>query len=233
MNFLHQNLALAARKSACFFGSNLTTMELHSLRWLRNEANAGLIVVCKADKGRQLVIANKRDYVNAVLSFICNSGNYKRTEFNAKFRTVALIRRVVAEFADLFDEQTKQVLLGNTNNPRSRQFYVLPKLHKSKLVWASNFPPVRPICPDVGTESSTSGKYLALVLAPVMQSCATYCKSSTSLLQQLYRLRNLNHSCVFLTADIDALYPSIKPVEAYDIVESELRIITLIDDLPQ
>jgi hypothetical protein len=233
LKFLNQGLLDAVKKSTFFRCSNLSEEERGALSWLKHQIKMSHLIVCKADKGRQLVIAKPSDYNRAVKDFLQSSNNYSLVPFNKKFRTAALIRKVVSDFETCFDIRTRECLLVGTLQPRSRMFYALPKLHKPAAVWKNNFPPMRPICPDVCTETSNSAKYLALALAPIMQSGVTYFPSSTKLIQQLYQLRNLPDSCVFLIADIDSLYPSIQPEEAYNVVEAELRKSTPNAELPQ
>jgi hypothetical protein len=218
------NLDFAVQNSGVFANSNLSIEELGGLSWCKTMVKSGQVVITKADKGRQWVVANRTDYVAAMRDFLNNSGNYQLVQFNSKFRTAALIIKLVNEFSSLFDANTKACLLSNTKHPRTRNIYGLPKVHKHKTGCNNNFPPIRPICPDVDTETAFSARYLALALLPLAEMGNSYFKSSAVLVSELFQLRNLPCSSVLVTVDIEALYPSIPPLEAYRVVELELEL---------
>jgi hypothetical protein len=86
---------------------------------------------------------------------------------------------------------------------------------------------MRPICPDVRTETSMSGKFIAAYLTPFVKRLPTYIANSMSLLRILGNLRHIPKDAVWLVADIDQLYPSIPVDDAYrtvcDVIEESRR----------
>jgi hypothetical protein len=70
----------------------------------------------------------------------------------------------------------------------------------------------------VETETAMSGKYLACARTPLVRQGASYFVSSADLVRILHRLRNLPSTAVSGVVDIDSLYPSTPPKEAYDVV---------------
>jgi hypothetical protein len=233
LRFLNFNLEFAVNSTFFLPFSNLSSEELSILGHLRSLVRRKQIIISKADKGRQWIIANYDDYYNAVLRFIDSSGNYQRIPFNSKFKTAAQIKRVINNFAELLDVRTRLCLLAHTDNPKSRRFYGLAKIHKPRNVWVDNFPPIRPICPDVGTETANSAKYIALALKPIMMAGFSFIKSSAELVKLISTLHNLPASCILLTVDIDALYPSIPPVLAFQCIKIAVNKYTPNDKVPQ
>ena len=81
---------------------------------------------------------------------------------------------------------------------------------------------MRPICPDVRTESSSSGKFIAEFLQPFVQKIPSYLGNSYELIGKLSRISKLPDSAVLLTVDIESLYPSIPVQDALDTVKDLL-----------
>jgi hypothetical protein len=134
LEHLNTNLNCAIEQTFFVQHSNLSGRELSALEWLRSLVRHRVVAIIKADKGGQWAVANFRDYCCAVKQFIISSGNYKAVPFNSKYKVAALIKRTVADFADIVDNETRTCLLAHTNQPKSRRFYGLPKIHKPKTV---------------------------------------------------------------------------------------------------
>ena len=82
---------------------------------------------------------------------------------------------------------------------------------KDRNKWVNGVPPMRPICPDVCTESTVSGRFVAAHLQPFVERAQTFFKNSYSLIAILKNLRDIPVSAVFMTGDVDSLYPNIPP----------------------
>jgi hypothetical protein len=230
---LRFNLELAANLTHFITYSNLSTEEWRVANWLRDLVRRKKIMLTKADKGRQWVVADYRDYVMAMERFINSSGNYRKVPFNSKYKIAAGIKRTVNKFRDLLDERTRMCLLAHVTHPRSRQFYGLLKIHKPKTSWVNNFPPIRPICPDLETETANSAKYVALALKSIMMAGTSFIKSSFDLVEEITRMRDLPTTCCLITVDIDSLYPSIPPLLAFQIIKRAIYRHTPNDTLPK
>ena len=93
-------------------------------------------------------------------------------------------------------------LLQARNKPlRLCRFYMLIKVHKPTLAG-------RPICSSIACPTYFASQYLDSVLQPLARASPSYVCNSTSFLQRLEQL-HLPHDCVFVTADVTNLYPSI------------------------
>ena len=101
----------AARRSPLRRALNVEPNELTALAELHRAVKNGQIVLRKADKGRQIVLLNKCDYVRAVEKLLCDTANYKRVPFNGKYRAGALAIACVKRLDDTFSEYLKKDLL--------------------------------------------------------------------------------------------------------------------------
>ena len=113
---------------------------------------------------------------------------------------------------DILTNKQAQALLLYTAKPATRYFYGLPKTHKQVNKWTNGMPPLRPICPDLRSETTATGCFIARYLNPLLSTIKSYCKNSYELKDRLLALPQLGPDTVLLTSDVDSLYPSI-PVQ--------------------
>jgi hypothetical protein len=199
---------------------NVTDAELRSYFKFRSAIQSGTVTIRKADKSRQFVILNTDDYTAGVRRLLDDQLNYRRVPFNGKFRAAALMKRVIQTFGQCVDQHTRNVLLTHVARPATRCFYALPKTHKPRDKWVGGIPPMRPICPDVKTESSASGKFIATHLQPYVESLPTFLKNSYDLDAELDNASGIPDSAIMLVADVEALYPSIPTGVAFSTIQA-------------
>jgi hypothetical protein len=229
LKFAHSELVQAASMSHSTGVCNVSGAELSAFKQLKALVRSGALTIRKADKSRQFVILDASAYRKGALNLLADVRNYKEVPFNGKYKAAAMTIQAVKRFGTGLPKYLQDALLLHTVKPRSRQFYVLPKTHKDVSKWVDGIPPFRPICPDVGTESSISGRFVASHLQYFVQRAPTYFKNAYSLLPILKGLVDIPESAVFLTGDIDSLYPNVPPEEAleevtklFDRAESEI-----------
>ena len=138
-------------------------------------------------------------------------------------RSAALLIQVVRKYEAFLGKNLSRLLLSNTRKPNARVFYGLPKTHKPRDKWTDSFPPLRPICPDVGTETAASGRYIAKFLQPYFEQIPSYLRNSFQLVHMLNDFADLPATAAFLVADVDSLYPNIPVQDAFDSVQRLLR----------
>ena len=97
------------------------------------------------------------------------------------------------------------VLQRSTLPVKPAYVYFLIKIHKNPVTG-------RPICSSVRTPLYHASKYVDRILQPVMRAAASYIPNSATLAARL-NVTRFPPDCVFGTADITNLYPSI-PTEA-------------------
>jgi hypothetical protein len=196
---------------------------MKSFKKLLHHVRTGTLIIRKADKGRQFVLLDADDYAKGVKRLLYDETNYTKVPFNGKFKAAALIRRVVTNFGGYLSESMKQDMLLFNRNPATRLFYALPKTHKSKDKWVDGVPPMRPICPDVKTESTASGKYIAAHLQPLVAKLPSYLANSFDLVNELQQITRVPDGAVMMAVDIEALYPSIPTGDALNVVVELLQ----------
>jgi hypothetical protein len=208
---------------------NITPAEWAAIRKLRKLVRDKKIVIRKADKCRQIVVCDYDQYQRAVLRLLNDRNNYQTIPYNGNMRSAALLIQTVRKHEAFLGQNLSRLLLSNTRKPNARVFYGLPKTHKPRDKWTDSFPPLRPICPDVNTETSASGRYLAKFLQPYFEQIPSYLRNSLQLVHTLNDHFNLPAAATFLVADIDSLYPNIPVQDAFDSVHRLLRADTQAD----
>lgn len=79
LSFLHvfkRHLATAVDNADCSFVANLSARERLALLDLRRRTTTRQIAIRKADKGRQIVVCDYRDYVSSVEDFLSDKTSY-------------------------------------------------------------------------------------------------------------------------------------------------------------
>jgi hypothetical protein len=202
---------------------NLLPEERAELRAFKSLCLERKIAVRKADKSQQIVIMNYLDYEKGMQELLNNTANYEIIPFNKKFEVAAKITALIKSFQGiLFDQKQIEILLQNTKRPENRLIYGLPKTHKPREKW-NKIPPLRPIVPDLRTETAVTGKLIAFYLAPIFVSIRSYIKNSYDLVQLLGKFQTLPETAVVLVADIDNLYPSLPIRSTHTRVISAIR----------
>jgi hypothetical protein len=205
------NLILEYRNGDERFPNNLDPSLMGAFQRLKQLVNSRQIVIRKADKSRQICVLEPEKYDQAVKSQLSDTTSYLPTAFNMKNKCAALLIQCVREFAKkkLLTDREAKTLLQYTDKPASRCFYGLPKTHKPTIKWTGGMPPLRPICPDIRTETAATGCFIAQYLSPQLDSIKSYIKNSYVLKDLLLRTNSLGPQTVMLTADVESLYPSI------------------------
>jgi hypothetical protein len=202
---------------------NISASEWAGVRTLRKLIREKKIIIRKADKSRQIVICDYDQYQRAAVRLLDDHNNYQKIPHNENMRSAALLIQVVRKYESFLGKNLSQLLLFNTRKPNSRVFYGLPKTHKPRDKWVDSFPPLRPICPDVNTETSASGRYIAKFLQPYFEQIPSYLRNSLQLVHALNDYSSLPAAATFLVADVDSLYPNIPVQDAFDSVQRLLR----------
>jgi hypothetical protein len=208
---LSERLRLEFKNADGDLSHNLTTGQTTALKQLRRLVNRRQIIIRKADKSRQICILDPTKYDRAVMAQLSDTSNYQPIPFNMNHKCAALIKQCVGKFLQkkLLTEKQAETLLLYTDKPSTRYFYGLPKTHKPAAKWTDGMPPLRPICPDLRTETTATGCFIAQYLKPFMSSIKSYCRNSYMLKDRLLESPPLGPDAIMLTSDVDSLYPSI------------------------
>ena len=232
VRLLKNRLTLTARNISLKYRTNLSTFEKSEFSKIYKMCKNKEIIIRKADKSQQIVLLDQIDYSNAIKKLLAVESNYIKIPFNEKFKTAAKIISTVKTLGvQLLSEQERNWLLSYTKNPKDRMFYGLPKTHKPKEKW-DKIPPIRPICPDINTETCITGKLIAHYLSPLWLKIATYTKNSYDLVKLIESLKNIPNAAILLVADVDNLYPSLPIQETFKRVKRKLLAETTHSEIP-
>ncbi|XP_057680612.1 uncharacterized protein LOC130908814 isoform X3 [Corythoichthys intestinalis] len=187
---------------------NLKPEELKALHSLKRNQD---IVIKPADKGSQIVIMDRSDYIKEAMRQLTNSKHYIPLAHSIQTQSAALFKLVLQDMKDNGYITHKQFcyLLG-PNPPRARQFYLLPKIHKPPHTWTvpGIIPPGRPIVSDCSSESYRIAEYIDAAINPLSQNHKSYIKDTYDFINKLELLTVPETSFLF-SIDITSLYTNI------------------------
>ena len=192
---------------------NLTKSQRVSLRNLSNQEN---FIFKKADKGSNIVIMNKTDYIAEAHSQLNNTSFYKRTPKPLTESHRKMVQDVVErmfEDKQISEKTFKFLMEGGT---RTAIFYTLPKIHKNLTS-----PPGRPIISSNNCPTEKISQLIDIVLQPYIVG-ESYIKDTTDFLVKVQDL-TLDQNDWLLALDVTGLYTNIPHSEGIDCIDQLLR----------
>ena len=187
---------------------NLTEEELQALLSLRQNPD---IVIKPADKGSATVIMDKNLYIAEGYRQLNNATHYKKLDSPKFPETAEKIRNILSELHEhnLITKKQLSYLLPPPD-PRPRQLYLLPKIHKSLDKWPvrGKMPPGRPIISDCSSESYYVAEYIDHFLQSLSAVHASYVKDTPDFLAKLNSIRTKPDS-LLITMDVESMYTNI------------------------
>ena len=206
------------------FQDNFSKIDRRAFFQIKQMIDNQNLIYTKADKLSQFVVLRKADYIRGCERLLLDKNNYKLIDYNNNRYAAAKIKRLclLALRNHVISKSLFNYLIENTADPKTRQFYCLPKTHKEMSKWIDNIPPFRPIVSDTGSETSNSGKVIAEFLKPIFEKVPSYLKNSFALLSELKSI-TIRKDQVILVADVDSLYPSIPTNIGLDRIRQKLN----------
>ena len=173
------------------------------------------IVIKKADKGSNVVILNRENYIQEAMRQLKNKQFYQECSENLTLKHHQMVQELVTELLDkeLISNQTYNFL--STGGKRTSVFYLLPKIHK-KL----ENPPGRPIVSSIDCPTERISMMLDIILQPLLLTTKSYIKDTPDFLRKLSKERILAEEN-FFTLDVSSLYTNIPLEESLEIMERE------------
>ena len=100
------------------------------------------------------------------------------------------------------------------DDPRPRQFYLLPKIHKEQNSWTvpGLIPKGRPIVSDCSSESYKIAEYIDYFLKPLAIKHPSYLKDTWDFLEKLAQ-HEIPQNALLITLDVESLYTNIQTEE--------------------
>jgi len=188
---------------------NITVAQQKEIKRLATQTK---LIINKADKGQNIVIQNRTDYINECLRHLNNTKHYTKLQEPTYPSTALKLKRMVnaLKTADWITDKELAFLLPPTT-PTPRKFYILPKIHKPPHDWPTPFrtPPGRPIVSDIGSESYNISKYLDHFLKPITFIQPSYIKDTFDFIAKIKLVNNLPSNTLLVTCDVESMYTNI------------------------
>ena len=123
---IHQEILNSLPKTSRY--TNISKEELHCLRRLSNDPD---IIIKKADKSSTIVILNKNDYIREVERPLHNGTYYEKLDVEFSDTVEKNVLNCISEIGEQ-NESIGKEFDALPDNIRIPQFYILPKIHKSR-----------------------------------------------------------------------------------------------------
>lgn len=191
------------------FKSNITGDQRQALKALKSIDN---IIIKPADKGGQIVLQDRVNYLLEAHRQLENSNYYQPLPGPMQSETQEIIKPIIDNlYYKKFINFKQLTYLYGPDSPRPRLFYLLPKIHKPPQSWTVPFsvPAGRPIISDCGSESYRIAEYIDYYLNPLAHMHSSYVKDTYDFVHKLRTLRVPAQSFLF-SIDVDSLYTNIE-----------------------
>ena len=193
-------------KQAC-----LTIEECRAIKELRKDQSR---VVLTVDKGVAMVVMDKEDYTDKVLSLLTDTRTYwiinkdPTTRLKNKFNNTL---RDIKQTGGLSYSSYRKVYPTHAVPPK---FYVFPKIHKVGT-------PLRPIVSSRGSITYGVAKGLAKIIHPLVGQFPHHLKNTQHFIQHIQKAR-LEPGELITSYDVKALFTSVPVDLSIQIVKQKL-----------
>ena len=192
---------------------NLRKTELTALNSLKNNRD---IVIKKADKGSAVVILNRKDYIREGLRQLNDTNFYEEQDVDLTNYHINLVKIQVENMLKSKEIDSKCAEYLITENPRTANFYLLPKIHKGTIP-----PPGRPIVSANDCPTERISQFVDHFIQPLIPILKSYIKDSGHFLWLLDNLQ-LPPNTILCTLDVTSLYTNIPNSEGIAAVRQQL-----------
>lgn len=197
----------------CNFPSNLTRIQSTEVARLASCDST----VTTADKGGRWTIVPTSAYVAEARRQLCDQTFYRPIDTPptaVHSRIVQLLNHLLKH--KFLTTREHRYFLPSANSKNTREFKLLPKLHKE--YWPNpHMPPGRPIVSDVGSVSRNVGELIDFFLQPLCSKLPSHLKDTQHLIAIL-RQSTATDSSLLFTLDVESLYTSIPIDEGLDVI---------------
>ena len=201
--------------------SNITAHQQQALNKLKSRHE---IIIKPADKGGQIVIQDRTNYILEATRQLNDPIYYRPLTQPMYLETQTLVRALIDQMRikRLITAKQAHYLYG-PDLPRARLFYLLPKIHKPPENWTvpSVVPPGRPIVSDCGSESYHLAEFIDFYINPLSHTHPSYLKDTYTFVNKLKNLTVPDSTFIF-SIDVDSLYTNIDTVLGLEAVKKAL-----------
>ena len=159
------------------------------------------IVIKKADKGSAVVVMDRSDYVEEAERQLSDQNFYLSTTHD---KTAEHAREITQILDDLLQNEEitwENHLSLNPVEPRTAQFYFLPKVHKPKITG-------RPIVSGNGCPTEQISAFVDEHIKRYVPLLPSYARDTTDFIRKIERIV-LPEQCLLATMDVTSLYTNI------------------------
>lgn len=157
---------------------NTTKTEKLALNSLRKLPD---LIINKADKGNNIVLQSREDYIWESYRQLSNPLHYEKLVESLYPSTAIKINRIICKLKTAgFITEREMQYLKPPQDIKPRRLYTLPKIHKSPEEWSIPFhiPSGHPIVSDIDSESYHVAQYIDHFLKPIVSRQQSYIKDS-------------------------------------------------------
>ena len=188
--------------------NNITVQQQQALKTLKSRHE---IIIKPADKGGQIVLQDRTNYVLEAMRQLQDTTYYRPLTQPMYLETQMMVRSLIDQMKQKHLITAKQATyLYGPDLPRARLFYLLPKIHKAPEDWTVPFrvPPGRPIVSDCGSESYRLAEFIDHYINPLSHTHPSYIKDTYTFVNKLKHLTVPDNTFIF-SIDVDSLYTNI------------------------
>ena len=190
--------------------SNITKEEFNALKELKKDQDR---IILTTDKGVELVVMNRTDYITKSEELL-NSSTYRKIPEDPtkkqKARLINILKNIKSE-GGLHDESYKKMYPTGAVSPK---YYGLPKIHKAGI-------PLRPIISSTGTATYNTAKELARILKPLVGTSSHHVQNTRDFIDQIKEVR-LKDGESIISYDVTSLFTSVPIKPTLDIIQQRL-----------
>ena len=207
-NFTQKELLTELNYNPKYNRFNLTKKERMAIKTLAENSN---IVIKPADKGGAIVIQNRSDYIAECERQLNNPDHYKKLHHNPTETLNNKILRTLQSAVQSEDLTEEEAIYLFRDNPRTSNFYTLPKIHKKNN-------PGRPIVNSIGSITEKLSEFVDENIKNLAQQVPSYIKDTTHFLTLIQDITT-NPDDLLVTIDVSSLYTNIIHEEGLDAME--------------
>ena len=168
------------------------------------------IIITKPDKGRGVVLLNRRDYHNILQTIINDRSKFKQITTDKATYLLKLedkLNRLLRSIKTSIGEPTYNALTSFGSIPGV--LYGLPKIHKLHI-------PLRPIISTIGTFNYNLAKFLVQIITPLTTNEYTI-ENSSSFAKEICDLKP-PHPVTMASFDIESLFTNVPLKETTNLI---------------
>lgn len=181
------------------------------------------IVIKPADKGGNVCLLNRDNYINEAYRQLNNAKYYKTIHYEDKPKLIREINNQLLKIQDkgLINNRQLDYLKANRSD-KPRYLYLLPKIHKPVSKWPSpHMPEGRPIVGNCASITRRVSDYIDSFLKPLATSHPSYIQDSFDFANKI-RNQKINANWLLVTGDITALYTNMNIDRIIETIQGEM-----------